>query len=74
VNKLKALWASLPHVLQAGIVTFTAASAAYLGQALSDPSTFCVSPSCLHKFAAGAIAAGVVALRAFYMTPSNQAK
>ena len=70
MSKFLALWASLPHVVQAAIVTFLSASGAYLGEALSNPSTLSFSAAGLHHYAAGAIAAGVLALRAFYMKPN----
>jgi len=73
MSKLKAFWASLPHLVQAAIVAFAAGSGAYLGEALSDPSALVVSLGEPKKFAAGAILAGIASLRAFYMTP-NQAE
>lgn len=90
MNKLKALWnslpkfwASLPHPVQAIIVAFLGGCSAELGK-LGDAvvnamlsgnwSAVCFSLACLKHDIALTIFAGLVAARAFYMLPNGKAQ
>jgi hypothetical protein len=66
-------WNSLPHTVQGGLIAFASGFAAAAAHELSEP-TACFSPSCLRHYVPTFIAAGVVALRAFYLIPSTSAK
>jgi hypothetical protein len=72
-NKLKAFWASLPHQVQAAVVAFATAAGTVLGEELqalaSGQQSFTVA-TVKHDLLA-ALAAGLLALRAFYMFPSR---
>lgn len=69
--KLKAIWAALPHPVQALIVAFaTAAGTAFL-QAISQ--NLCFTATCLKHEAWSALLAGAAAARAFYMVPNKPA-
>ena len=72
IQKLKALWASLPHQLQAGIVCFVSAAGVTAMHAFEDGG-FVWTGAALKHLAGTAVVAGIVALRAFYMLPSKQA-
>lgn len=72
MNKLKAFWASLPHPVQAGLILFATTAGTTLAHAIEE--SFCFSTQCLKHYAASAIVAGVVAVRAFYMLPNGSAQ
>lgn len=70
MNKLKALWARLPHPVQAGIVTFIGAAGATITHAIEEgrvPNTW----ADWKHLVGTAVVAGLIALKAFYMLPSN---
>ena len=68
-NKAKQFWASLPHPVQAILLsTATAAGTAFI-HALSEGN--CYSAECLKRYAASAVGAGLIAAKAFYMTPNR---
>jgi len=73
VEKVKKLWHSLPPKVQATIVFGASAAGTFLGQKLSqwllDPAAACWHWSCLRHTLAAALAAGIVAGRAFFMRP-----
>lgn len=69
-QKAKALWASLPHLVQAAIVVFVSASSEAVVHALSEP-TMCFSKACLLHLAKSAAITGAVAAKAFYMTANR---
>jgi hypothetical protein len=78
----KAKWASLPHQVQAAIVTFATVAGATLVHAFDDAGgRSCATWSCLWgvvKIATSphmistAVFAGAAALKLFYMTPSRR--
>jgi hypothetical protein len=70
MNRLKALWASLPHPAQALVVAFLSATAEAVAHGLSEPNA-CFTKACLLHLAKSAVVAGVVAARAFYMLPNR---
>jgi hypothetical protein len=73
---LQELWASLPHPVQAGIVMFTTAAGTTLGkelQALWAGNEAFTWLALKHDIGA-AVAAGFIALRAFYMLPNGTGK
>jgi hypothetical protein len=59
-------WYSLPHQVQAGMVLFATAAVTTLGQSIADG---CWGWTCLKHAVGPAIAAGVIAVRTFYMRP-----
>jgi len=70
-QKILAYWASLPHWLQAGVILFVTTAGTTIAHSIEDgifPSTW----ADVKHLAATAIVAGVVAVRAFYMLPSNR--
>lgn len=71
VLQAKEAWAALPHQVQAAIVVFAAAAGAALGKSFSDPVS-CWQWVCMKHYIGGAIGAGAVALRVFYMCPNKQ--
>ena len=84
IQRLKALWASLPHQLQAALLTFGAASGATLIHATEDAGvTRCSTWGCVGtvlKLALSphmiftAVFAGAAALKLFYMLPNGSGK
>jgi len=72
VNKLKALWASLPHQVQAALVVFGTATGVTLAHAIEDGSAPSSWAGVKHLLGT-AIVAGVAALRLFYMLPNRSA-
>jgi hypothetical protein len=70
MNKLKQVWSSLPHQIQAATVAFSSGFMAAAAHVLSEPGA-CLSPSCLRHYVGTFITAGIVAVRGFYMLPSN---
>ena len=70
MNRLKAFWASLPSPVQAVLVAFSAAFFESLTHALSEGGMTFSKATVLHLLK-GAIVAGVVAARAFYMLPNR---
>lgn len=64
INKIKVFWASLPHGLQAAIVTFGTAAGVSLLDAYSE-GKFSKHDIIL------AVTSGFAALRAFYMVPNK---
>ena len=70
MNKLKAVWSSLPHPVQALILAFATTAATTFIHALSEGNCFTVV--CLKHFATTSLAAGAVAARAFYMVPNGR--
>lgn len=71
MTKLKALWASLPHPVQAIIVAFVTAAGTAFSQSLFQ--NLCFTSACLKHEAWSAILAGAAAARAFYMVPNKPA-
>ena len=69
ITKLKALWAQLPHQLQAGITAVAGSFVATFVHALSEGG--CYTSTCLKHYAGTAIAAALVTLRVFYMMPNH---
>ncbi len=73
MNRLKALWASLPHPVQAGITLFVSMALTTLSkeleQLLSGNEAF--TWLALRHDIAAAVMAGAVAVRAFYMLPNR---
>jgi len=72
-QKLKAFWASLPHQIQGAIIAFGTAAGTVLGEELqalaSGQESF--TGATIKKDVLSALAAGLIALRAFYMFPSR---
>lgn len=71
IQKLKAFWASLPHLVQAGIVAFVSGFGAAAAHAYEDAG-FHMSWGEVHHLLPTFIAAGVVAARALYMMPNGK--
>lgn len=71
MTKLKALWAALPHPVQALIVAFITAAGTAFFQAISE--NLCFTVACLKHEAYTAVIAGIAAARAFYMVPNKPA-
>lgn len=69
MDKLQKFWASLPHPMQAVIVTVASAGAAAFVHAASEGG--CYSGACLKHYAATAAAAALGSLRVFYMLPNT---
>ncbi|MBV8807964.1 MAG: hypothetical protein JO033_04765 [Acidobacteriaceae bacterium] len=69
MTKLRAMWGSLPHPVQALIIAFASAAASTFAHAWSEH--MCFTRECLKHYAAISISAGVVAARAFYMMPNR---
>lgn len=69
MNKLKALWASLPHPAQAVILAFVTAAGTTFLRAFGEDD--CFSLVCLKQYAATSLLAGVATARAFYMVPNR---
>jgi hypothetical protein len=69
IAKIKAFWGTLPHSVQAAIVTFASAAFGTFVHAASEQG--CYTGACLKHYAATAITTGLIALRAFYMIPSK---
>jgi len=70
IQKLKAFWASLPHIVQAGVVLFITTVATTLAHSIEDgivPHTWTDAKHLLGT----AVVAGVIAVRAFYMLPNG---
>lgn len=72
MNKLKALWASIPSPAQAVIVAFLSGAGAAAAHAYEDAG-FHMSWGELHHLLPTFLAAGAVAARALYMVPSHKA-
>jgi ABC-type Co2+ transport system permease subunit len=76
IASVKAFWASLPHQVQAACILFGTAVITTLGkefQALIFGTANFTRSSLQHDLSM-AIVAGVVAVRAFYMVPSQPAE
>lgn len=69
IQKAKQFWASLPHPAQALILAVTTAAGTAFAHAIEEGN--CFSTACLKHYAGTAIAAGLVAARAFYMVPNR---
>lgn len=72
-QKLLAFWYSLPHQLQAAIVTFVTAAGVTVTHAIAD-GTVPSSWADVKHLAGTGIVAGVAALRLFYMLPNGTGK
>ena len=72
IQKLKALWCSLPHAVQAVIVAFVTGFGAAAAHAYEDAG-FHMSWGELHHLLPTFLAAGVAAARVLYMIPSGTA-
>jgi hypothetical protein len=76
IAKLKAVWASLPHQVQAGVTVFASMALTTLAkefeQLLSGNAAF--TWLALRHDIAVAVMAGIVALKAFYLLPNGTAK
>lgn len=70
MNKLKALWASLPHPVQALVLAFATAAGTTFVHAIGEDGCFALE--CLKHYAATSVGAGLIAARAFYMVPNRQ--
>ncbi len=70
MNKLKALWASVPHPAQALIVAFASGVAAAAAHAYEDAG-FHMSYGEFRHLVPTFIAAGAAAARVLYMVPSR---
>jgi hypothetical protein len=70
MNKLKALWASIPHPVQALIVAFASGFGAAAAHAYEDAG-FHMSWGELHHLLPTFIAAGAAAARILYMVPNR---
>jgi hypothetical protein len=71
MNKLKTLWGSLPHPVQALLVAFASGFGAAAAHAYEDAG-FHMSWGELHHLLPTFIAAGVAAARILYMVPNRQ--
>lgn len=71
-TKLKAVWSSLPHQVQALIVAFVSGFGAAAAHAYEDAG-FHMSWGELHHLLPTFITAGAVAARALYMMPKGKA-
>lgn len=69
-QRLKTFWGSLPHPLQATLVSAATVAGTAFVHALSEGD--CFSTACLKHYAFTSLAAGAVVIKAFYMTPSNK--
>lgn len=69
INKIKAFWASLPHQIQGGIIAVASAVAGVLVHHYSDPAAWSLA-EVKHEVVT-ALAAGVGALRVFFMLPNT---
>jgi len=67
---LRDFWNNLPHTVQGGLIAFASGFAAAAAHYLTD-ETACFSLACVRHVVPTFIAAGVVALRAFYLIPSS---
>ncbi|MCU1338854.1 MAG: hypothetical protein JWO19_4435 [Bryobacterales bacterium] len=72
MNKLKSLWASLPHPVQAMLVAFASGFLAAAAHAYEDAG-FHMSWGELHHLLPTFVAAGVAAARILYMVPNRPA-
>ncbi len=72
MNKLKTLWGSIPHPLQALLVAFASGFLAAAAHAYEDAG-FHISWGELHHLLPTFIAAGVAAARILYMVPNRPA-
>jgi hypothetical protein len=70
IQKLKLFWASLPHQVQAAIVTFGTAAGVTIAHAIEDGTMPSNWPAIKHLLAT-AVVSGVAALRLFYMLPNR---
>jgi len=72
MNKLKAFWASLPHQVQAVLILFGTAAGTTLAKELQALAfgTLNFSKSSLEHDLGMAVAAGLLAVKAFYSEPS----
>ena len=70
IQKAKALWASLPHQVQALLVAFATGFAAAAAHAYEDAG-FHMSWGEVHHLLPTFIAAGVAAARILYMVPNR---
>jgi hypothetical protein len=68
-TKLKALWARLPHQVQAILTTGAATFITTTGNAISTGG--CVTPACIKQYATTAITTIGTTLYAFYMRPNR---
>lgn len=73
LNKLKALWASLPHQVQAAIIFGGSAALESVGHAISEGALPSTLPEFKH-FALGALTTGATAAWAFYRIPNPNGK
>jgi hypothetical protein len=74
IAKAKALWALLPHQVQAGVILFGTAAGTTLAKELQALlfGTLSFSVSSLRHDFGMAMIAGFMAAKAFYMIPSNR--
>lgn len=72
IQKLKALWASLPHPVQALVVAFVGGCGAEIGNIAADFPDICLNAVCLKHDVGLVLGAGLVAARAFYMLPNKK--
>lgn len=73
IAKAKAFWASLPHQVQAAVVTFSAAAGGVITHAIEEgrvPNTW----ADIKHLVGTAIVSGLVALRVFYFLPNGAAQ
>lgn len=69
--KLKAVWSSLPHYVQAGLFSVGSAFLITFVHALSEGG--CYSSTCLKHYLGTALAAAVAAASAYYTIPNKGA-
>lgn len=73
IQKLKNFWASLPHVVQAGVVLFVTTVGTTIAHSIEDG----VWPHTWHDvehMLGTAVVAGAIAVKAFYMLPNGNAQ
>ena len=73
IQKLKAFWASLPHVVQAAIVLFVSTAGTTIAHSIEDGIVPHNWVDVKHLLVS-AIVAGIVAVRAFYLLPNGKAQ
>lgn len=71
IQKLKAFWSSLPHPVQALVLSVATAMGTAVLHAASE--SFCFDTVCLKHYIGVSVAAGLAAARAFYMVPNRGA-
>lgn len=72
MDKIKAFWSKLPHIVQAGIVLFAGAAASVVFNAIGQDKS-CLSFECWKHYLADGFRAGVGAVVALYL-PNSRSK